>query len=424
MKVLWIANMLLPEAAEHLGVKTSPSGTWMIDLSNKIAEKKDITFAIACVYGKEFKKIELNNKIYYLIPGNGKKLLFYNKGFVKYWEKIEEDFSPDIVHIHGTEYSHSVSYMRRFPDKKYLLTIQGIISKIAEKNDGELSFWEKLVYRTLRENTHLNGMFESKLLMKKNSRYEKEIISRCQYATGRTDWDKFWMKSVNPNIKYYRCNYNLREEFYSSAKWDLSKIQRYTIYASNSPQSPFKGGHIALKALAIVKETYPDVKLRVLSARDADGNIRVRSGYSKYCHRLIEKLGLKDNLEFLPRLSAQGVIDVMTSSHLCVIPSSMENASATLREALHMGVPSIASYRGGMTHLIKDGVSGFFFDFSEAEYLAGRIIEVFENDDLAVRFSENAIKMAEEMHDRVKNIEDMINVYNIIDSNSQGETNV
>ncbi len=417
MNVLWIANMLLPEVAEHLGVKTSPSGTWMIDLSNKIAEKDEITLAITCVYGNEFKKIELNDKIYYLIPGNGKKLLFYNKGFIKYWKKIEEDFNPDIVHIHGTEYSHAVSYIRRYPDKKYLLTIQGIISKIAEKNDGELSFWEKLTHRTLKENLHLNGMIESKLLMKKNSRYEKEIVSHCQYATGRTDWDKFWMKSVNPKLKYYRCNYNLREEFYSSQKWELSKIQRHTIYASNSPQTPFKGGHIAIKALAIVKEKYPDVKLRVLSVKDTDGNIKVRSGYAKYCRQLIEKLDLKDNLEFLPRLSAQGVIDVMTSSHLCVIPSSMENASATLREALHVGVPSIASYRGGMTHLIKDGISGFFFDFNEPEYLAGRIIELFENDDMAVRFSENAIKDAEIMHDRVKNIDDMIDVYKTIISN-------
>lgn len=414
MKILWIVNMLLPELASHLGLTTSPSGTWMIDLSNKIAESYDVELAVACVQGNEFKKIELNNKIYYIIPGGGKQLLFYNNKSLEYWKKIEEDFSPDIVHIHGTEYSHSLPYMNEFPDKKYLVTIQGIISKIAEKNDGELSFWQKVKYRTKSDNLHMNGMFEKKLLMKKNSRFEKEIISRCGYATGRTDWDKFWMESVNKNIKYFRCNYNLRDEFYSSEKWSIDKIKRHTIYASNSPQTPFKGGHIALKALAIVKEKYPDVKMRVLSPKDKDGNIVVKTGYSKYCNRLIEKLGLKDNLEFLPRLDANGVINVMRTSHLCVIPSSMENASATLREAMHIGTPSLASYRGGMTHLLKDGISGFFFDFNEVEYLAGRIIELFENDDLAVKFSENSIKDAEIMHDRVKNIQDMIDVYKTI----------
>ncbi len=411
MKVLWIVNTLLPEIAKHLGVQTSPSGTWMIDLSNQLAENDNIELAVACICGDTFRKIEFNNKIYYMIPGGGKQLLFYNKKSVVYWKKIEEDFKPDIVHIHGTEYSHALPYMNQYPDKKYLVTIQGIISKIAKKNDGELSFWQKVKYRTLLEYCHLNGMFEKKLLMKKNSKYEKEIISRCQYATGRTDWDKFFMESVNPDIRYFRCNYNLREEFYGCEKWSLSSAKRHTIYASNSPQTPFKGGHIALQALALVKRKYPDVKMRVLSPKGADGNITIRGGYAKYCHKLIEELNLKDNIEFLPRLDANGVIDVMRTSHICVIPSSMENASATLREAMHIGTPSIASYRGGMTHLLKDGVSGFFFDYGEVEYLAGRIIELFENDDLAMRFSENAVKDAEIMHDRTKNIQDMIDVY-------------
>lgn len=411
MRVLWIVNILLPELANHLGVQTSPSGTWMIDLSNKIAESENVQLAVACIYGDTFRKIEYNNKTYYLIPGSGKQLLFYNNKSVAYWKQIEEDFKPDIVHLHGTEYSHALPYMDTYPDKKYLVTIQGVISKIANKNDGELTFWQKVKYRTLREYCHFNGMLEKKLLMKKNSKYERDIISRCQYATGRTDWDRFFMESVNPNIRYFRCNYNLREEFYGCEKWSLDSAERHTIYASNSPQTPFKGGHIALQALALVKRKYPDVKMRVLSPKAADGNIVIRGGYAKYCHKLIEELDLKDNLEFLPRLDANGVIDVMKTSHICVIPSSMENASATLREAMHIGTPSIASYRGGMTHLLKDGVSGFFFDYGEVEYLAGRIIELFENDDLAVKFSQNAIKDAEIMHDRTKNIEDMIDVY-------------
>ena len=109
MKVLWIVNMVLPELAEHLGVQTSPSGTWMIDLSNKIAEDENVELAVACVYGKTYRCIELNDKKYYLIPGGGKRMLLYSNDLAKYWEQVEKDFCPDIVHIHGTEYSHSIS---------------------------------------------------------------------------------------------------------------------------------------------------------------------------------------------------------------------------------------------------------------------------------------------------------------------------
>ena len=172
IRILWIVNMVLPELAKHLGVTTSASGTWMEDLSDKISQYDGIDLAVACVYGNEFKTEKVGNITYFLLPGNGKTMLFYNKNLEVYWRQIEEDFCPDIVHIHGTEYSHSISYMRNYPDKKYLLTIQGAIGKIAEKSDGELSFKTKLTNRTMRENLRFNGMIEQKILMKKNIKYE------------------------------------------------------------------------------------------------------------------------------------------------------------------------------------------------------------------------------------------------------------
>ena len=40
MKILWIVNLLLPDAAEHLGVQTGSSGTWMIDISRALAARE------------------------------------------------------------------------------------------------------------------------------------------------------------------------------------------------------------------------------------------------------------------------------------------------------------------------------------------------------------------------------------------------
>ena len=62
MKVLWIVNMLLPDAAEHLGVQTGSSGTWMIDISKMLSQKDDVDLAVACVYGNEFKKFDCKGK--------------------------------------------------------------------------------------------------------------------------------------------------------------------------------------------------------------------------------------------------------------------------------------------------------------------------------------------------------------------------
>lgn len=411
IKILWIVNMVLPELAKHLGVTTSASGTWMEDLSDKISQYDGIDLAVACVFGNEFKTEKVGNITYFLLPGNGKTMLFYNKNLEVYWKQIEESFCPNIVHIHGTEYSHSISYMRNYPDKKYLLTIQGAIGKIAEKSDGELDLKTKLTNRTMRENLRFNGMIEQKILMKKNIKYEREIIERVKYATGRTDWDKAYIYGINPKCKYFRAFYNLRAAFYGCDKWDIEKTDGIKIYGSTSCGSPLKGGHIILKALAIVKEKYPDVKAVFIAPADDEGNLKITSGYTKYIAALIDELGLKDNLKFYNRLNTNEVIETMNSCRVCVIPSAMENASATLRESMDLGVPSVAAYRGGMMDLITSGINGFHYDFGEYETLAQRIIELLDSKDLSVSFSENAKKTAAKWHDREKNISDMINIY-------------
>ena len=106
--------MLLPKPANALQVTTSPSGTWMFDISERLSKEKDVRLAVACVHGKEFKKIEVDNVTYYLLPGTGKNMLFYTKRFEKLWKQINAEFQPDIVHLHGTEYSHGLAFLLSF----------------------------------------------------------------------------------------------------------------------------------------------------------------------------------------------------------------------------------------------------------------------------------------------------------------------
>lgn len=419
MKILWIVNMLLPDAANYLNVKTGTSGTWMFNLSKELSKDNNIELAVACVYGDKFRDFTVNNIRYFCIPGNGKTMLFYNKKNIRYWDQIEESFNPDIVHYHGTEYSHGLSYLKKYPHKNNVLTIQGILGKVAMNHWGGMSFLNVLCNRTFKENLHFNGMIERKLLVSKNVKYENEILKTIKYVTGRTDWDKFYIHSINPNAKYFRCYYDLREEFYSAPKWDINNISRNVIYASTSALTPLKGGHIVLKALALVKREIPDVKVKFLASKQKDGILIPNSGYTKIIAKLIKKYKLENNVEFVNSLDTNEVIDIMTKSNLTIIPSASENASATLREAMHLGAPCIASFRGGMIQLLDDGESGYYYDFTEFEYLAGRIIEVLKNDDIALKFSKNAIKKIEPWHDKENNNKSYIDMYKEIFQNNE-----
>ena len=76
-----------------------------------------------------------------------------------------------------------------------------------------------------------------------------------------------------------------------------------------------------------------------------------------------------------------------------------------------IGTPGICSYRGGMTDLLRDGESGFFYDFEEYGVLASRIMTLFEDDELCRTFSKRVIADAEARHDRVRNYRQLIEIY-------------
>lgn len=399
----------MPELANHLGIQSSTSGTWLFDLANRLSDDSDIELAIAAVHGDEFKKIRLGKITYYLLPGNGKNMLFYTNKFEKLWTKINSDFKPDIIHIHGTEYSHGLACTRALPNKKYVVSIQGILNRIKDVDFGGLSFWEILTNRTLRENIKLNGMIEMHLLHKRNANYENELINRVQYANCVNFWDKSLTKSINPSIRVFTIDYNLRSVFYKSEKWDPNYIEPYSIF-TNPGGTPLKGIHQLLRALNIVKNSYPEVKLYIPGMGNGNGNIIITGGYTKFLNNLVRKLNLQNNVIFLGRQSENEMIDRMRKANLVVIPSAIEGTSLILREAMYLGCPCIASFRGGMADYITDKVDGYLYDYQEYPYLAGRIMDIFEDKNIQI-LSNQAIMKSHASQDPVLNFNGYKDMY-------------
>ena len=409
MKILWIVNMVMPELAEHLKIQTSASGTWMIDISRMLAEQADIDLAIACVHGNTLKKEKLNGITYYTLPGSGKNMLFYTRKYENMWKEINAEFAPDIVHLHGTEYSHGLSFLRACPDVRAVVSIQGILNRIKDVDFGEIPIRYFIFGRTLNQTMHMNGEIELHRIHKKNAEYEKEILRRVKYINAVNTWDSSLCLAINPNLSVFKIEYNLREEIYSSPKWNIEKAERHTIF-TNPGGTPRKGLHNLIEAIALLRPKYPDIKLKVPGMGN-DGKLDIKSAYARYISKLISKHGLEGNIEFLGRQSGSRMCENMLSSRVTVIPSAIEGTSLILREAMFLGSPVIASFRGGMADFVSDKVDGFLYDYQEFPYLAERIEQIFESDELCLRFSENAMKKAADAHNRDKNTADYLHMY-------------
>ena len=402
--------MLLPDAAECLGVGYGSSGTWMIDISRKLAEDENVKLAVACVYGKEFKKFDYKGITYYLLPGNGKNMLFYTKKYEKLWKKINEEFKPDIVHLHGTEYSHGLSFLRACGGDNAIVSLQGMLNRIKDVDFGEIPRRYFVFNRTLRQNLRFNGELEMHSIHKKNAKHETEILKRAKYVNGTTTWDISLAKSLNPSLKIFKLEYNLREGFYNAEKWNADEIEKFSIF-TNPGGTPLKGVHKLIEAVALLKPVYPQVKLYVPGMSNGKGKVLINGAYAKYVAKLIKKLNVEENVVFLGRLDENQMIDAMRKANVAVIPSAIEWVSLILREAMYLCCPCVAAFRGGMADFISDKQDGFLYDFQETPYLAERIARLFDDKELCEKFSKNAIEKTSEAHNRTKNIADYLQVY-------------
>ena len=374
MRVLWIVNNLIPQASEAIGKSNSSSGTWLFEWSRRLVDA-GVNLAIACVYGSEFRSFSNKGITFYLLPGNGKNMLFYTKKYEKLWKKIVSDFKPDLIHLQGTEYNHGLACMRSLPNEKYVVSIQSFISKIKKVDFGGIDKKTILFNRTFKENFHLNGIFENHLIHNKNSRSEKEIMRRAQFAHIVNDWEEASLKFINPNIKVYRYDYELNDVFKNGTTWSFDKCIKHQIF-TNPGGTPLKGVHQLIKAVAILKNKYNDIQLIVPGMGDGK-HLIVKNGYSKIISKLIKKNNLEDNIHFLGYQTSSQMKEQMLACNVFVAPSALEGAPLMLREAMVTGCVCISSFRGGMQNYITSGLEGFCYDFTEFEYLSYLIDKVF-----------------------------------------------
>lgn len=411
MKILWVLNMVMPEAAKALGIQTSFSGGWLIDYMRCLAEDPDMELATMTYAGVKEPIIETVNGVkHYIFPGGGKRLLFTSKKTLDDCRYVIDTFKPDLIHLHGTEYSIAYSMVKLRPKQPILLTIQGILTRISQEYRAGLPLWTFCTAATCKQWLRLKTPMTSQQLYTKNAKRERYVLRHVNWVTGRTTWDKAVMQSINPKLKYYRLNYNLRPEFYTEQNWSYENMVPHTVY-TGAAGYPLKGLHVLIQAIGIVKTRYPDVKLYVPGNNTS---YKTSNGYERYIWRMIDRLGLKKNVVFTGRKSAQEVVDTLTQVHVCVVPSAMEGASATVCEAMMIGTPAICAFRGGMTDLLKDGISGFVYDFPEYPVLAERICQLFEDEELCRQFSHIAQQDARKRHARGENYKILKTIYNEI----------
>lgn len=415
MKVLWIVNIIFPEAQALLNGhrKLIASGGWMLSAASALLDQHgiDLTVASPSSSVNGLTKLQGERIGYFLFPlgkGNQKK----NDEYRKYWRAIHNQIRPDVVHIYGTEFSHGLAYVDECGAKNVLVSIQGLTSEIAKYYSLGLTKAQIIRYMSLGD------IFRGSILRdvrkyKERGEIEKELLNKVEHVIGRTGFDRSHVWSINQRINYHFCNEILREEFFEG-QWTYKACTPLSIFVSQG-NYPVKGLHYMLAALRKVKTQYSSVKLQIagcdiISHKNSLRGVYAYSGYGRYIKHLIKQYGLQNNVVFTGPYTASQMKAALLDANVFVCSSTIENSPNSLAEAQILGVPCIAAYVGGIPDMIPNEQCGVLYRCEDVDALAFHICGVFESSH---RFDNTAmIQTARNRHDPLINTEQLTTIYN------------
>jgi L-malate glycosyltransferase len=337
MRVLWISNIVITSELKS-------SGSWIFAMANAILSSEGIILGnIVPVGTRKVTRSDFKTIQQWRIP------LIKNVSKTKLKERDKRNileivtvFQPDIIHVWGVENGYAL--ITPFVNCPVLVEIQGINSEIAKYYYGGLSIKERLKLTRFKEIITINPIFRQKRKMAIFINRETRIFNINKYFTTPTHWMQANVEARSNEALCFTNGFILRDEFYNAKEWEMNEKQ--VILTSASNVELYKGIHVLLDALFILKRKFPKIQLHIIGPYVKRG-IRT-SAYIYYLHNKMKKLGIADNVVWLGSLNAKEICEEIQKASVFVNPSFIESAGMTILEAMAVGIPIVSSYTGGI----------------------------------------------------------------------------
>lgn len=412
MRLMWLCN-LIPGAIRQTVEGVGGSGLWMDHVLSGLRRDPSLELTILC-RGDQAAKGSVDERLHYLVfqePVPHR----YETGLEALFQDALRSARPDVVHIWGTEYGHTLA-MLKVCQKEGLLdhtavSIQGLCG-IYARHYAEGVPYKIQCGHSFRDLVRRDNILEQQHKYVLRGELEAQALGLARHVLGRTHWDKACMELLAPQAEYHLCRETLREPFYEGA-WRYAACQKHRIFAP-SLEVPLKGFHYLLEAFCQVLKQYPDATLAVPGASFLTQEPREalhQQTYHAYLADFARANHLEDKLLFLGRLSPEEMKAGFLSCNVFVLPSTIENSPNSLGEAMLLGVPCVASDVGGVTSMLEHEKEGLVYQSSAPYVLAHNIARMFALEEEAAKFGAAAAKRARRTHDPKENMDTLLSIY-------------
>ncbi|MDD5939585.1 MAG: glycosyltransferase family 4 protein [Lachnospiraceae bacterium] len=431
MRILWLCNIMLPRFARAMGVPYSNREGWLTGCYERLireprrggSDEKLVELGVCCPVPQPLgacKEI-VDGVTFYGFLENLSAPEVYDSSLEERFRAVIRDFKPDIVHIFGTEFPHTLAMVRAFDNPEHtLIGIQGLCCSIADAYMADLPYSVQK-RRTFRDRYRRDSLEEQQKKFQIRAQREEEALQNTLHVTGRTSFDRRITSEINPDAVYHFMNETMRPEFYEG-EWKPESAEPHSIFMSQGDY-PLKGFHYMLQAMPAILERFPDARLYVAGNSiigSVGGRLREKkrwpmpvwiSSYGLYLRSLIRDNHLEGHVIMLGRLSAEEMKAQYLRSNVYVCPSAVENSPNSLCEAMLLGMPVVAAKVGGIGDLCEDGEEGILFPGGRISELAEGIKTVFCDSSLAAWLGRNARERAMVTHSPDTNFRRLVSIY-------------
>lgn len=406
MRILWFSNT--PAAGDEY-ISSNGTGGWMKSLDKAIQEQVELHVAFYDrSYPAEFK---VGKTTYHQIAPYDKKSLIKrriqlrmgkNPDLPRYLDVINK-VQPDLIHIHGTE--KPWIQMAKHTDVPILLSIQAILTVMNHK------YYSGINKSALACNSNYISSYKGFL---KEGIVERENLRYVNYVLGRTEWDKRCYSILAPHARYFESNEILRDGFYSN-EWKKPKREDGKIIIHTTT------GGLLFKGLETLCEAAYELERIGFNFEWRVAGVAENSELNKIVRKILGERYPKHSLKLMGALSEKDLIANMIESFIFVYPTHQDNSSNALCEAMMLGMPCVSTFAGGSGTMMRDGETGILVQDGDPWAMAGAILELANNRELALKFAGKAREVAVRRHDRETIVDNLVSVYKNILKVSKGK---
>lgn len=383
LKVLWFVNKRL--SSDPL----TSTGGWL-DVTAQALVDKGVRLGVICQAPVD-KVTELANGavVQWLLPNTIK--LGSNhlppQHYVHEILKIVEQFNPDLVHVWGVEMYWGLLTARKLIDRPAVLEIQGLEGAYSRVFTADLTFREQVACLGLKELVSRSTMWQRQHAFRVWGHVEEEMIKAHKYINVNSLWTAAHVSMINPDAILQTHHIAIRKAFFNGAKWSHSG--RPVLFCSAAYSVPYKGLHVAIRALAVLKRRYPDAELRIAGGIQRGGLLD--DGYVRWMNREARRLGVESQVRWLGALSQEQLVVELACASAAIVPSFVETYCCARLEAMLVGTPTVVTASGGMLDLVDNGRTGLLFQEGDAVMCAAHVVRLIADRAYAEAISKAAL---------------------------------